>query len=58
MLVRVDALNAHLQTKTRPTHSSLPEEGLPGNGVDEPLEQLACSLPAVVEFCQVSQQHF
>lgn len=33
-----------------------PEEGLGRNGVDEPLEQLARSLPAVVHSRQVTQQ--
>lgn len=58
MQVGLCALKAHRQTKMLPTLSSVPEEGLGRNGVDEPLEQLARSLPAVVDFCQVGQQHF
>ena len=51
MQLRVCALNAHFYTQTLPTF--VPEEGLGRDGVDEPLEQLARSLPAVVDFCQV-----
>lgn len=43
--------------KILPTHSSLLEEGLGRDGVDEPLEQLARSLPAVVDSRQVGQEH-
>lgn len=46
-----------LEPKILPTHSSLLEEGLGRNGIDEPLEQLARSLPAVVDSCQVGQEH-
>lgn len=53
MQLRVCALNAHFYIQTDTVPTSVPEEGLGRDGVDEPLEQLARSLPAVVDFCQV-----
>lgn len=49
-------LNAHCYTQTDTVPTSVPEEGLGRDGVDEPLKQLARSLPAVVDFCQVCEK--
>lgn len=46
----------HHQLQKDELFSDMPEKGLGRNRVDEPLKQLAGSLPAVVDFCQVGQQ--